>query len=61
MIRLQHENKMLKLQKSENDDENSQLLQSMLEDANARKSELESEIRWGNLSVAKKHHIHAYT
>ncbi len=45
LIRLQHENKMLKLQAGENQDEQGQLLQSMLDDANARKNELESENR----------------
>lgn len=36
---------MLKLKQSENDSENSQLLQTMLEDANERKGELESQVR----------------
>ena len=45
ILRLQHENKMLKLQKSSSEDENGQLLQSMLDDANSRKNELESEVR----------------
>ena len=44
---MQHENKMLKLQQAENQDEQGQLLQSMLDDANARKNELESENRYG--------------
>ena len=43
---MQHENKMLKLQQAENQDEQGQLLQSMLDDANARKNELESENRY---------------
>ena len=38
--------KMLKLQQAENQDEQGQLLQSMLDDANARKNELESENRY---------------
>ena len=46
LIRLQHENKMLKLKQAENQDEQGQLLQTMLDDANARKNELESEIRY---------------
>ena len=46
MIRLQHENKMLRLKQGESADENAQLLQSLLDDANARKSELESENRY---------------
>ena len=45
---MQHENKMLKLQQAENQDEQGQLLQSMLDDANARKNELESENRYGS-------------
>ena len=46
MIRLQHENKMLKLKQGETADEKSELLQSLLDDANARKNELESENRY---------------
>lgn len=45
LIRLQHENKMLKLQRTASEDEQSELLQSQLDDANARKNELESETR----------------
>ena len=45
IIRLQHENKMLKLKQGETTDEKSELLQSLLDDANARKNELESENR----------------
>ena len=37
---------MLKLQQAENQDEQGQLLQSMLDDANSRKNELESENRY---------------
>ena len=40
---------MLKLKQSENDSENSQLLQTMLEDANERKGELESQVRYAGL------------
>ena len=45
MIRLQHENKMLKMKQGETADEQTQLLQSLLEDSNARKNDLESENR----------------
>jgi len=43
MVRLQHENQLLKMQSTS--DENSQLLQSMLDDANAHKHELECQVR----------------
>jgi len=43
-VRLQHENQLLKMQSSS--DENSQLLQSMLDDANAHKHELECQVRY---------------
>lgn len=45
LIRLQHENKMLKLTQEGSDNEKIALLQSLLEDANRRKSELETENR----------------
>lgn len=45
MIRLQHENKMLQMKLGENSDEKVQLLQSLLDDANARVNDLESEAR----------------
>uniref|UniRef100_A0A4W4HE88 Protein Hook homolog 3 n=1 Tax=Electrophorus electricus TaxID=8005 RepID=A0A4W4HE88_ELEEL len=45
MIRLQHENKMLKLNQEGSDNEQIALLKSLLEDANARKNELETENR----------------
>lgn len=45
LIRLQHENKMLKLAQEGSDNEKIALLQSLLEDANRRKSELETENR----------------
>lgn len=45
LIRLQHENKMLKLAHEGSDNEKIALLQSLLEDANRRKSELETENR----------------
>lgn len=45
LIRLQHENKMLKLSQEGSDNEKIALLQSLLEDANRRKSELETENR----------------
>ena len=44
MVRLQHENQLLKMQSSS--DENSQLLQSMLDDANTHKHELECQVRY---------------
>uniref|UniRef100_A0A3Q3XL51 Protein Hook homolog 3 n=1 Tax=Mola mola TaxID=94237 RepID=A0A3Q3XL51_MOLML len=45
LIRLQHENKMLKLAQEGSDNEKIALLQSLLEDASRRKSELETENR----------------
>ncbi|XP_047228806.1 protein Hook homolog 3 isoform X3 [Girardinichthys multiradiatus] len=45
LIRLQHENKMLKLAQEGSDNEKIALLQSFLEDSNRRKSELETENR----------------
>uniref|UniRef100_A0A3B1IQ42 Protein Hook homolog 3 n=1 Tax=Astyanax mexicanus TaxID=7994 RepID=A0A3B1IQ42_ASTMX len=48
LIRLQHENKMLKLNQEGSDNEQIALLKSLLEDANARKNELESENRQVN-------------
>ncbi|XP_051540909.1 protein Hook homolog 3-like isoform X1 [Myxocyprinus asiaticus] len=45
LIRLQHENKMLKLAQEGSDNEQIALLKSLLEDANSRKNELESENR----------------
>ncbi|XP_066507760.1 protein Hook homolog 3 isoform X3 [Hoplias malabaricus] len=48
LIRLQHENKMLKLNQEGSDNEQIALLKSLLEDANARKNELESENRMVN-------------
>ncbi|KAM4532604.1 protein Hook homolog 3 isoform 2-T2 [Fundulus diaphanus] len=45
LIRLQHENKMLKLAQEGSDNEKIALLQSLLEDANRRKSELDTENR----------------
>uniref|UniRef100_A0A8C1VM73 Hook microtubule tethering protein 3 n=1 Tax=Cyprinus carpio TaxID=7962 RepID=A0A8C1VM73_CYPCA len=48
LIRLQHENKMLKLAQEGSDNEQIALLQSLLEDANSRKNELETENRLVN-------------
>lgn len=48
LIRLQHENKMLKLNQEGSDNEQIALLKSLLEDANSRKNELESENRLVN-------------
>ncbi|XP_034751304.1 protein Hook homolog 3 isoform X4 [Etheostoma cragini] len=45
LIRLQHENKMLKLDQEGSDNEKIALLQSLLEDASRRKNELETENR----------------
>jgi len=44
MVRLQHENQLLKTQSAST--ENSQLLQSMLDDANTHKHELECQVRY---------------
>ncbi|KAJ3605457.1 hypothetical protein NHX12_027503 [Muraenolepis orangiensis] len=51
LIRLQHENKMLKLAQEGSDNEKIALLQSLLEDANRRKNELETENRLINQRV----------
>ncbi|KAI4888350.1 hypothetical protein NFI96_032615, partial [Prochilodus magdalenae] len=48
LIRLQHENKMLKLNQEGSDNEQIALLKSLLEDSNARKNELETENRLVN-------------
>lgn len=45
LIRLQHENKMLKINQEGSDNERIALLQSLLDDANLRKNELETENR----------------
>ena len=45
MLRLEHENKMLKLQSSGESSEQADVLQTMLDDANARKNELETDLR----------------
>lgn len=45
LIRLQHENKMLKLEQEGSDNQRIALLQSLLEDAGRRASELETENR----------------
>jgi len=52
-VRLQHENQLLKMQSSS--DDNSQLLQSMLDDANAHKNELECQVRYCTMSELIKH------
>lgn len=46
MLRLEHENKMLRMKSSGSEEEGSHVLQSMLDDANSRKNELETELRW---------------
>ncbi|XP_018418872.1 PREDICTED: protein Hook homolog 3 isoform X1 [Nanorana parkeri] len=48
LIRLQHENKMLKINQEGSDNEQIALLQSLLDDANMRKNELETENRLVN-------------
>ena len=58
LIRLQHENKMLKLAQEGSDNEKIALLQSLLEDANRRKNELETENRSGNKLAAAKQFIY---
>lgn len=51
MLRLEHENKMLKLRSSDDDSVPAPMLQSMLDDANARKNELETELRIANQRI----------
>ncbi|XP_021350901.1 protein Hook homolog 3-like isoform X2 [Mizuhopecten yessoensis] len=51
LLRLEHENKMLKLRTSEDNSEQAPMLQSMLDDANARKNELETELRIANQRI----------
>ncbi|XP_074642700.1 protein Hook homolog 3-like isoform X2 [Tubulanus polymorphus] len=51
LIRLQHENQMLKLSKSTADEEDVQLVKSMLEDVQSRNSEIESENRIANQRI----------
>ena len=46
LLRLEHENKMLKLRDTGDNEEQSQVLQTLLDDANLRKNELETELRW---------------
>uniref|UniRef100_A0A803TKT1 Protein Hook homolog 3 n=1 Tax=Anolis carolinensis TaxID=28377 RepID=A0A803TKT1_ANOCA len=48
LLRLQHENKILKLNQEGSDNEKIALLQSLLDDANLRKNELETENRLVN-------------
>ncbi|MEE6523118.1 hypothetical protein FKM82_021850, partial [Ascaphus truei] len=48
LIRLQHENKMLKINQEGSDNEQISLLQSLLDDANMQKNELETENRLVN-------------
>lgn len=51
LLRLEHENKMLKLRSTSMDGDNSQMLQSMLDDTNSRKNELETELRIANQKI----------
>ena len=64
MLRLEHENKMLRMRNSGSEEEGSHVLQSMLDDANSRKNELETEIRSAenafiSLSICIGHFNHA--
>lgn len=45
LLRLEHENKMLKMESSGTQSEESEVLQSQLDDANARNNELQTEVR----------------
>ncbi|CAH1774314.1 unnamed protein product [Owenia fusiformis] len=51
IIRLTHENKMLKLSREGSDDENVQMLRNMLDDTETRKQELETENRICNQRI----------
>lgn len=51
MLRLEHENKMLRMKSSGSEEEGSHVLQSMLDDANSRKNELETELRIANQRI----------
>ncbi|XP_071148505.1 protein Hook homolog 3-like isoform X3 [Mytilus edulis] len=52
ILRLEHENKMLKLRSNSTDGgDNDQVLQSMLDDTNSRKNELETELRIANQKI----------
>ncbi|XP_069127500.1 protein Hook homolog 3-like isoform X2 [Argopecten irradians] len=51
LLRLEHENKILKLRTSNDENEQAPMLQSMLDDANARKNELETELRIANQRI----------
>nr|XP_033772758.1 protein Hook homolog 3 isoform X2 [Geotrypetes seraphini] len=55
LIRLQHENKILKLNQEGSDNEKIALLQSLLDDANMRKNELETENRLVNQRLLEVH------
>lgn len=45
LLRLEHENKMLKLKTTGSEDDQVNMLQSMLDDSDARKNELETDMR----------------
>ncbi|XP_076353486.1 hook microtubule tethering protein isoform X1 [Tachypleus tridentatus] len=51
LIRLQHENKMLKLKQNGSDEEQTALLKTLLDDAKARQNELETENRLANQRI----------
>ncbi|KAK3090840.1 hypothetical protein FSP39_015087 [Pinctada imbricata] len=51
LLRLEHENKMLKLKSGKSEDDQSQVLESMLDDVSSRKNELETELRIANQRI----------
>ncbi|KAK3601489.1 hypothetical protein CHS0354_027635 [Potamilus streckersoni] len=51
LVRLEHENKMLKLRNEGNEEESSHVLQSILDDVKERKNELETELRLANQKI----------
>lgn len=46
LLKLEHENRILRASQAESKEDEVQLLGSQLEDANRRKQELETELRW---------------
>ncbi|KAL3869534.1 hypothetical protein ACJMK2_042202 [Sinanodonta woodiana] len=51
LVRLEHENKMLKLRNEGSEEESSQVLQTMLDDVKVHKNELETELRLANQKI----------
>ncbi|KAJ8306098.1 hypothetical protein KUTeg_016643 [Tegillarca granosa] len=51
LLRLEHENKMLKLKTTGSEDDQVNMLQSMLDDSDARKNELETDMRIANQRI----------